>query len=88
MIRRHMIVHRRVQGVGFRYYCVHKARELGLTGWVKNLSDGTVELEAQGRGADIDLLLQDLDSRNRIEIHKIEACSLPLQKERGFYERW
>lgn len=36
MIRRHIIFYGHVQGVGFRYYCVHKARQLGLTGWVKN----------------------------------------------------
>ena len=47
-IRKHIIFYGRVQGVGFRYYSVNKARQLGLTGWVKNLCDGSVEMEVQG----------------------------------------
>ena len=42
-IRKHIIFYGRVQGVGFRYYAVQKANQLGLTGWVKNLYDGSVE---------------------------------------------
>jgi len=38
----------RVQGVGFRYTTAHVARELRLTGWVRNNPDGTVETRAQG----------------------------------------
>jgi acylphosphatase len=42
------IVKGRVQGVGFRYWVLSHAQRLGLTGWVRNLRDGRVELEAQG----------------------------------------
>ena len=38
----------RVQAVGFRYYMERKARELGITGWVRNRRDGTVEATIQG----------------------------------------
>ncbi|MDA3850579.1 MAG: acylphosphatase [Spirochaetaceae bacterium] len=38
----------RVQGVGFRYFTQRTARRFGLTGWVRNCFDGSVELEAQG----------------------------------------
>lgn len=41
-------VHGKVQGVGFRYWTQKKALALGLCGWVKNLPDGSVALEAQG----------------------------------------
>lgn len=37
-----------VQGVAFRYHAVQRARELGLAGWVRNLSDGRVEIVAEG----------------------------------------
>lgn len=44
----HCIVSGRVQGVWFRGWVQEQAHELGLTGWVRNRRDGTVELEAQG----------------------------------------
>ena len=42
------IVHGRVQGVGFRYTAMRKALKLGLTGWVRNCGDGTVETHFEG----------------------------------------
>ena len=44
----HVFVSGRVQGVCFRMYTQQQARLLGLTGWVKNLSDGRVEVMASG----------------------------------------
>ena len=48
-IRRvHARVRGRVQGVAYRASTRHEAARLGLSGWVRNMSDGSVELEAQG----------------------------------------
>jgi acylphosphatase len=44
----HLEVRGRVQGVGFRWYVVDTARELRLSGWVKNRTDGKVEVAAAG----------------------------------------
>ncbi len=50
----HAIVSGRVQGVSFRYYTTLKAQTLGLTGWVRNLSDGRVETLAVGEQSALD----------------------------------
>jgi acylphosphatase len=44
----------RVQGVGFRFSARHRALELGLSGYARNLADGRVELLAQGESTRID----------------------------------
>jgi acylphosphatase len=43
-----LIVQGRVQGVGYRAACCNKARELNLSGWVRNNPDGSVEVQAEG----------------------------------------
>lgn len=54
----HAIITGHVQGVWFRASTQEKARALGLTGWVKNLPDGTVECMACGDDAALDALTQ------------------------------
>lgn len=53
----HAIVYGRVQGVSFRYYTQLRAGELGITGWVRNLPDRTVEVTAEGARPQLERLL-------------------------------
>lgn len=55
-IRLEATVRGRVQGVGFRYYVVRRAADLGLYGWVANEPDGSVRCVAEGAGEGIDRL--------------------------------
>lgn len=57
MKRVHVHVAGRVQGVWYRASAARKASELGLTGWVRNLPDGRVELVAEGNAETVDALL-------------------------------
>jgi acylphosphatase len=50
----------RVQGVGFRYFVVRRAVELGLVGWVANSADGSVRCVAEGTPPALDALEADL----------------------------
>ena len=85
MVRKHIIFYGRVQGVGFRYYSVYKARALGLTGWVRNESDGSVYMEDQGEDVLVERLLLNLNSDTYIDIQNVEIRSIDIvEKENGF----
>ncbi len=63
--RLHAIVEGRVQGVGFRYFVVDSAERLGVTGWVRNRWDDTVEVTAEGDRQTLEKLLADLEKGPR-----------------------
>ena len=52
----HLIIHGRVQGVGYRSWTKGRAKANGLTGWVRNRTDGTVEAVLCGEEAAIDVM--------------------------------
>lgn len=58
--RLHAVVEGDVQGVGFRYFVVENARSLGLTGWVRNRYDGSVEVLAEGGRPLLEVLVDAL----------------------------
>ena len=86
-IRYHVIFYGQVQGVGFRYRAYYAAYQLGLTGWVKNLYDGSVEMEVEGEEPLIDELIIFLQNRTYVWIENMDAKSIPLEHDNGFYER-
>ncbi|MFM7838670.1 MAG: acylphosphatase, partial [Chitinophagaceae bacterium] len=57
MTTKSFLIQGKVQGVSFRFHCREKARELGVTGYVRNLPDGSVEVLASGAPASVQLLL-------------------------------
>ena len=57
----HMIVHGRVQGVGFRFFVRDLASSLDVKGWVRNLSDGTVEIHAEGNKEILENLIKKVE---------------------------
>ena len=58
----HVIIEGRVQGVGFRYFVLQKANEIGVNGWVRNRYQGDVEVLAEGDPSKLNRLLAFLRS--------------------------
>ncbi len=82
----------RCQGVGFRYTAASIAESLGLSGWVRNHMDGSVELEIQGSSSGIRRFMQKLFAayqryRFAFQISKATAES-PIPGETGFKVRY
>ena len=66
-----------VQGVGFRFTTRELASELSLSGWVKNLSDGRVEILAEGNQKDIEELMNQITEKFQGYIKDKEVSSAP-----------
>lgn len=86
VIRKHYYVGGSVQGVGFRYRAYHLANSLRLTGYVRNLVDGRVELELQGEEALVHGFLARMEEGRFIQILDIRSKDMDVvDDERGFY---
>jgi len=57
-VPKHLIISGRVQGVGFRYSMLAEAERLGVTGWVRNRRDGTVEAVVDGDPAAVAAMIE------------------------------
>jgi len=73
-----------VQGVGFRYTVYDIAMSLGVTGWVKNLEDGKVEVVAEGKDKDIKEFL-DKVSNGQLGRY-IAGAELSWEKPEGEFD--
>jgi len=84
----HIIISGRVQGVSFRSFTKSAADNLNISGWVKNLPDGSVEALATGAKKDIEKLISELKTGppaskvDNIEIQ--EQHKLETKKHSGF----
>ncbi|MBS1263293.1 MAG: Acylphosphatase [Methanonatronarchaeales archaeon] len=75
MDRAHVFVSGRVQGVFYRAGTRERARELGVSGWVRNLPDGRVEAVFEGEGSKVDEMLKwcrDGSAAARVETVEVE----------------
>jgi acylphosphatase len=73
-------VHGKVQGVGFRFYATRVARRLGLTGWIRNQRDGTVDAAVEGESEKIDEWIEEIREGPRYaEVTSIEQETRPAQ---------
>ncbi|MBM7404957.1 MULTISPECIES: acylphosphatase [Sphingomonas] len=57
MIHRHLSITGRVQGVSYRAWMIEQAESLGITGWVRNRADGSVEAVVSGPAEQVDALV-------------------------------
>lgn len=65
----------RVQGVGFRYQTLQVAKEFEISGWVANLADGRVQLEAEGRSDEVRDFIAAVQERMEGHIRKTEQSN-------------
>lgn len=81
----HITVHGRVQGVGFRWYTVQTANRLGVTGWVRNKPDGTVEVEATASKPTLDTFTHALrDGPTMSRVTQVQVAKAAYQAHAGF----
>ncbi len=83
-VRKHIVFHGRVQGVGFRYTAKSLAQALDLTGWVRNDWEGTVTMEVQGSEILINKLLNGLNGGHFISIEWMDTKEIPMEEESKF----
>jgi acylphosphatase len=88
LVRRRLVVRGLVQGVGFRYAVVERARGRGLSGWVRNLPDGSVEAVLEGEREAVDALVRFCESGPRgAEVDRVEVADEPVEGLAGFSVR-
>jgi acylphosphatase len=84
---RRLVVQGKVQGVGFRWFVRERARRLGVAGWVRNESDGTVQILVGGPGALVSRFLSELNigPPNAVieSIREVETIAVAAPVARG-----
>ncbi|WP_340009123.1 acylphosphatase [Paenibacillus sp. FSL K6-0276] len=78
--RKKVVFSGRVQNVGFRLEIYSIAQRMKLTGWVRNLKDGSVEVELQGGEQEISFLVHCMQSLKRASVKKVTMIDLPINE--------
>lgn len=87
-VARHLMILGRVQGVFYRNWTVETARGLGLTGWVRNRMDGSVEALVQGEAGAVDRFVASAqDGPPAAKVARIEATNAPVEALNDFEKK-
>ena len=85
MIRRRIVFHGWVQGVGFRCRARHAVALYGCTGWCRNEWDGSVTMEIQGTEENIDRVITSIEAGRYGRIENMDSRTIQVEaEERGF----
>ena len=88
VIRRHVIVSGRVQGVFFRDSTRREAERLGVAGWVRNVDDGTVEAVFEGEDSAVDSMVAFCRrGPERARVDRVEVAEQDVEGLRDFMIR-
>ena len=90
-LAKHIIVHGRVQGVGFRYFVQHVGNRLGLCGNVRNCPDSTVEIVVEGDGRKMaDFIKQVEKGPPLARVERVDIADVPVWGDYGSFsiEGW
>ncbi|MCX6012483.1 MAG: acylphosphatase [Chloroflexi bacterium] len=77
----HIVVHGTVQGVGFRYFVESQASRLGLTGFVRNIADGSVEVIGEGEKGKLEALVKRVSQGS--ELARVTGIDIQWSKNSG-----
>jgi acylphosphatase len=87
VVRAHIWVKGRVQGVGFRAHVEYRARQIGgLTGWVRNVGYDTVEAIAEGHPAQVERLINDMKEGPRAS--RVDESKVEWEEPTGEFDRF
>ena len=88
MIRRRLIVHGRVQGVGFRWAIARAAESRGVAGWAQNRADGTVEAVLEGEPEAVESVVRvSKEGPRGAQVERVEVVEEEPEALRGFATR-
>ncbi|RCL56020.1 MAG: acylphosphatase [Synechococcus sp. MED-G69] len=83
------IIQGQVQGVGFRASCCRRALDIGLKGWVRNLKDGSVEVQAEGPPIALAELRAWCEKGPLgAQVKRVKPCQMPVRGDDWFEVRY